>query len=131
MLKSFKCFIKLLATSRTVQIVVVVHWLLLIVALIQKGGIDLEPTLSTIRAPEPFLFQILFLLNLPAIFVALVPPIIFGFLANLLPSSALLMFNDWQSYVLLYLLFIICISFQWALIGYLIEKMLRRNPKYQ
>lgn len=114
-------FFQKVFTSRIALAVGVLHLILCIYALT-----DRPPVIVDI-AYESWLFIVLTILDLPSIFFSLVPWFLFaGILRSLGFANPPNKFvQDWMPI----LIFIICASIQWSLIGYGIEKFWERRKK--
>lgn len=88
--------------------------------------VDRPPENIDIRY-ESWLFIILTILNLPSIFFSLIPWFLFAAIYSFLGYSDPP--NKFVKDGVPILIMLICASFQWALIGYGIDKLLQRRKK--
>jgi len=112
-------FLQKVFTSRLALALGFVNLVLCIYALINRPPVDVD------IAYESWLFIILIILNLPSLFFSLIPSFLFAYILISLgyenPPNKFV--HNW----LPILFFLICASFQWVIIGYGIEKFLRRK----
>ena len=113
-MRSLLNFFRRVFTSRTAYLFFFAHWILFAVAIYQRGGF-IYPFHSEY---EPLLVNILIIINLPAIFLI----VIIGLVLSVLPQSVLSQFEE-----LKYLICFLPISLQWLIIGYGIEKLIKRR----
>lgn len=120
-MKPFLSFIKRIFSNRVALIFVVGHLSIVILALIDtyaKYG-----TLSYITGhtgSQTFLITALIAINLPALLLSLLAGLPLGWVFASIGIDSL-------GLALLYLICLFCINFQWALIGYGVDKILHRN----
>lgn len=115
-MKSVLLFIKRIAVNRTAHFLVAIHWILFVYA---YSDVVTHPIFHLEN--ESLLFKALIYLDLPALIVTgvILPPTYYE--GSSLTGYSLV---SWIGYAVA----IICISFQWALIGYILEKVIRQKP---
>lgn len=114
-------FFRKIFTSRVALALMFLNLVLCVYALNNRPPVDVD------IAYESWLFIILTILNLPSLFFSLVPTFLFAYIFISLgytnPPNKFV--QDW----LPILFFFICALFQWALVGYGIEKLFRRKKE--
>lgn len=140
--KNLYSFIKRIFFNRTAQFFVGTQWILLVLAIVSRYN-----NLGTLSGftghiyHEPILVSILAIINLPALFLMLIVlfllmgilSLLFGLLSLV---SAQCCFNDLFSNIRdeytaipFVIIFLLCVSFQWALIGYGVDQLFKRKSK--
>ena len=110
--KSLLAFIKRLASSKLGQILALVHLILVVYALADRGS-------STFHFHyESILLKILFILDLPVL-------IFFSVIAFPFKSQTTYLAAFWWGYLIGGALMLFCASIQWWLIGYWLERLIR------
>ena len=103
MRENFKNIVKIVF-SKVTLIIVTIHWMLTILAVYERGGLYQLFHFTY----EPWLFQIIFTLNLPTVIIA-----------DFFVSG--MAFIDKDKPILSVVILIICITFQWTMIGSFIK----------
>lgn len=133
-IESLQNFIKRVFFNRTAQFFVGAQWILLILALISRY--NKFGTLSGFTGhihDEPILVSIFLILNLPALFIMLAALLLLLGVLSILPNQWLddfsLNISEKYTAIPFVIIFILCLSLQWALIGYGIHKLFHRKHK--
>ncbi len=127
-------FIKRVFFNRTAQFFVGAQWILLILALVStynKFGTFSGFTGHILN--EPILVSIFLLLNLPALFMMLAALFLLLGILSIIPNRWLgdfsLSISEEYTVIHFVIIFVLCLSLQWALIGYGIDKFFQRKVR--
>lgn len=126
-------FSKEVIKSRIAQLFFLIHWILFVIAVYQRG----DTTLTNYHfAFEPLLVQILTIINLPAFSFGIALCLVLMFTIGTVFESILKMFglemeqiekivNSFSTSLIILCMFL-SVSLQWILVGYGLEKLIKR-----
>lgn len=134
LIKNLQSFVKKVFLNRTAQFFVGAQWILLILALVSRyNKFGTFSDFTGHVSNEPILVGFFLIINLPALFMILIVLIFLLGILYIIPDKWLDAFspsiNEQYIAIPLFIIFVLCLSLQWALIGYVIHKLFQRKAK--